>query len=87
MEPLERRLPDTQLPSFSNSIKQTFGYNRQTNTVRRQPGVNPESPRTRAMWEDYEVSDFPLAADETSPMGPIFKRLKVMARSAGDDSA
>lgn len=38
------------------------------------------------MWEGYEASDFPVAAEEISSMDPIFKRLKVMAKSTGVDS-
>ncbi|KAK7917477.1 hypothetical protein PG985_011085 [Apiospora marii] len=52
-----------------------------------QPGANPESPRTRKMWEGYEAFDFPVAAEEVSSMDPMFKRLKVMARSAVVGSA
>ncbi|KAK8102394.1 hypothetical protein PG984_015540 [Apiospora sp. TS-2023a] len=45
-----------------------------------QPGCDPESPRTRKMWEGYEASEFPVAEEEVSSLDPIFNRLTVKSR-------
>lgn len=45
--------------------------------------IDAESPRTRQMWQEYEVEDFPVAPDEVQvPSMEFLRRLGIFARTA-----